>query len=148
MSRRPDYGYGGPRRNAPDPNMRIGDAERNQVADALSQHYSDGRLDDVELKERLDRAMSAKTNADLADLLSDLPPLGQPTPPPPPSSPRHRGVVLWGALLLVVFAAMAPVHHLLWWWFPAPPWLLIGGLVALILWRRARHRRYRSLSGQ
>ncbi|MGH9101009.1 MAG: DUF1707 SHOCT-like domain-containing protein, partial [Acidimicrobiales bacterium] len=62
-------------RCGPDPTLRIGDAERNAAADALSQHYSAGRLDDAELKERLDRAMSARTGADLGGLMADLPPL-------------------------------------------------------------------------
>ena len=74
--------------------MRVGDAERNQVADALSQHYSDGRLDANELKERLDRAIGAKTRGDLSGLLTDLPPLAPPAPPPPT---RRRRVAFWVA---------------------------------------------------
>lgn len=53
--------------------LRVSDAERTAVADALSHHYADGRLDRVELDERLDRAMSAKTRADLAGLFEGLP---------------------------------------------------------------------------
>lgn len=53
--------YGGPRRTASsDPNMRVSDAERAEMADTLSKHYADGRLDDAEFKMRLDRAMAAK----------------------------------------------------------------------------------------
>jgi hypothetical protein len=142
MSRRADYGYAG-RRSASDPNMRIGDAERNQVADALSQHYSDGRLDDAELKQRLDQAMTAKTNADLSGLLSDLPALGpEGAPPSPPVRPRRRGVVLWGALLFILLAATVPAWHFSMWWFPRVPWILIGGLVVLVLWRRGRRHSY------
>ena len=40
--------------------MRVSDAERNEVAEQLSKHYADGRLDAAEFKERLDQAMSAK----------------------------------------------------------------------------------------
>ena len=49
-----------------DPNMRVSDAERAEVADRLSKHYSDGRLDEAEFNERIDQAMRAKTHADLS----------------------------------------------------------------------------------
>jgi Flp pilus assembly protein TadB len=63
----------------PSAEIRIGDAERTEVADRLAKHFSDGRLDEAEFGERLDRAMRAKTMADLMRLLADLP--SQPTPP-------------------------------------------------------------------
>ena len=53
--------------------IRIGDAERTEVADRLARHFGDGRLDEAEFGERLDRAMRAKTMADLSGLLADLP---------------------------------------------------------------------------
>ena len=65
--------------------LRVSDAERNAVADRLAQHYGDGRLDQAELDERLGRAMSAKTRADLDGLLADLPDAG---PPPKPAGGR------------------------------------------------------------
>lgn len=133
MSQRADQGgYG--RRSSRDPNIRIGDTERNEVAEALSQHYSDGRLDATELKERLDKAMSAKTGADLSGLLSDLPPLGVPDIPAPH---RSRRVGLWVALVAVLLLAVS-WHPIPWFWVPRVPWLLVG-LVALVLWRRSRH---------
>lgn len=144
MSRRPE-GFGRADRwpGAWDPHMRIGDAERNEVADALSQHYSAGRLDETELKERLDRATSARTGADLAGLLNDLPPLA--TPAPAPAAPaRHRVGWVWLAVVLVVFAVSAPWYLAPWDWFPRGPWLLVG-VVALVLWRRSRRHHHRSL---
>ena len=45
--------------------MRIGDTERAEIAEVLGTHYSDGRLDDQEFRERMDQAMSAKTRGDL-----------------------------------------------------------------------------------
>jgi Flp pilus assembly protein TadB len=63
----------------PGAQVRIGDAERTEVADRLARHFSDGRLDEAEFGERLDRAMRAKTMADLSVLLADLP--GEPAPP-------------------------------------------------------------------
>lgn len=57
----------------PDPRMRVSDADRAEIADRLAKHYSDGRLDQAEFDDRLDRAMRAKTRADLVGLLADLP---------------------------------------------------------------------------
>lgn len=134
-------------RRPPDPTLRIGDTERNEVAEALSQHFSDGRLDQTELKERLDRAMTAKTGADLTGLLADLPPLPGQQPAAP--APRHRrGAGVW-ILLGVVFLALltAPWHVGSWappWiWFPRIPWILFG-VIGFMLWRRSRRRRWRS----
>jgi hypothetical protein len=59
-------------------NMRVSDAERSEVADLLGRHYSDGRLDKQEFDERVSRAMSAKTRADLDGLFDDLPDTGAP----------------------------------------------------------------------
>ena len=54
---------GGARRNgaAADAHLRADDRERDEVADTLSRHFADGRLDAAEFKERLDRAMGATT---------------------------------------------------------------------------------------
>ena len=55
------------------PSVRIGTAEREAAASALSEHFAAGRLDQDELEERLDRAYAAKTAADLEPLFQDLP---------------------------------------------------------------------------
>jgi hypothetical protein len=73
----------------PDQGMRVSDADRADVADRLAKHYSDGRLDQAEFDERLDRAMRAKTRADLVVLLADLPE-GEPLPPDDGSPPRNQ----------------------------------------------------------
>lgn len=57
----------------PESGMRVSDADRALITDRLSKHFSDGRLDQAEFEARLDRAMRAKTRADLIGLLSDLP---------------------------------------------------------------------------
>lgn len=62
-----------PRASYGNPSMRISDAERAEVSDRLSQHYSDGRLDQAEFSKRLDQAMQAVTQSDLSGLLDDLP---------------------------------------------------------------------------
>ena len=76
----------------PGAEMRVGDAERAEIADLLSKHFSDGRLDEAEFSERLDRAMRAKTMADLSGLLSDLP--ASDAPPGQQGSSRHQRKIL------------------------------------------------------
>ena len=145
MVSRPDWPPFGVRvtRATPGPEVRIGDAERNQVADALSEHFSAGRLDATELKERLDVAMGAKTRGELCGLLSDLPPLGA---PPSEAPPRHRRIAMWLALGVLFLAVSLPWHAGPWPWAPRVPWLLIG-LIALVVWGRSRRHFHRHPSG-
>ena len=52
------------------------------VAERLSHHFADGRLDQAEFSARLDRATGAKTRRDLDGLFDDLPRLAdEPSPP-------------------------------------------------------------------
>jgi hypothetical protein len=114
--------------------MRVSDAERNAVADNLSRHFSEGRLDETEFKERLDAARSAKTQGDLDGLFDDLPSFA-PEPPSPPSR-RRRLVPSLFLLALVVLVAGSAVSV---WDAVRVPWFLIV-VVAFFLWRRAgRH---------
>jgi hypothetical protein len=135
-----DSGWNRSRNPAPDINMRVGDAERQQVADALSTHYSEGRLDAVEFNERMSQAMGAKTRADLSGLLTDLP-SSAPAAVPPPKRARHRSRLLAMVLLAVIVAAtvssLVPTHLA---WFHIP-WLLIA-VVALLFLRRSRFHRH------
>ncbi|MEO3784597.1 DUF1707 domain-containing protein [Actinocorallia sp. B10E7] len=99
------------------PDLRIGDAERTAVTEALQRHYAEGRLDGAELEERLDLALSAKTEHDLVEVVRDLP--GTPPWLPAPTArdgrlqhrrsgrPRFLGVAL--TLVLVVFVPLALV---------------------------------------
>jgi hypothetical protein len=72
----------------PGTSLRVSDADRAAVADRLSRHYGDGRLDKAEFDLRLDRAMRATTRADLIGLLSDLP--AEPQPPAGGEPTRSR----------------------------------------------------------
>jgi uncharacterized protein DUF1707 len=117
-----------------DADLRASDGERNAVADKLSRHYAEGRLDESEFKRRLDTAMSATTRGDLHGLFHDLPLLPSDPPPPPP---RHRRILPW--VVAVVFLAIAvgasvpyyPLYHV--------PWLLFA-VIGFVLWRRAAGR--------
>ncbi len=124
------------RRDTGDATMRASDDERNAVADALSRHYAEGRLDETEFKNRLDTAMSATTRGDLNGLFGDLPRLHS---EPPPAPPRRRRIV--PAVLLVVFLAIVagatvpfyPMYHV--------PWFLIA-VVAFFAWRYSGHHHH------
>ena len=140
----PSWGPAGRRRTSADPNLRVSDAERTAVADRLSRHYGDGRLDQEEFNERLERAMHAKTQADLSGLLDDLPPLEEPGTAGPPR-PRHFPLRFFVLVFLIVFAAVAwhGVAHPFFFFpffFVPFPWLLIGLLA--FLWLRRRRGRW------
>ena len=100
--------FGGP---YSDQHMRVSDAERQAVADRLAEHFSEGRLDQAEFDERVGRAMSAKTRADLNGLFDDLPETGAPAVPGHPRR-RHRHPVL--LLALIVVLVLAASHAVLW----------------------------------
>ncbi len=126
------------RSRSTDPNLRVSDQERNTVAEALSQHYSEGRLDANELKDRLDQAVGAKTRGDLSGLMTDLPPLRAAVPEPH----RHRRhVAVWAALIVLVAAVAFPWGAFHWFWFPRVPWVLFGIVGLLVCSRLRRHRR-------
>ncbi|MGO9300834.1 MAG: DUF1707 domain-containing protein [Acidimicrobiales bacterium] len=152
MQSRWDVPWGSSSRPDSNPNLRIGDAERNEISEQLSKHFSDGRLDAAEFQERLDRAMSAKTRADLSGLLADLPSLQTPDQAaavrqPPRRRPRVLRVVLFAVVAFWVLSIVGAAARGFWWfgWFGwvHGPWLLIG-LIVLLLWARdRRHRRWR-----
>lgn len=122
--------------------MRIGDAERSKVGDELARHFAEGRLDEGEFNERLNIAMSAKTQGDLVGLLSDLPPA---VPPQQPSMPQQKQLrrpsrVLGVVLLVLLVSWMVP-------WLVAWPfhghvhvgWIIPVLIVSLCMWRRHHH---------
>jgi Domain of unknown function (DUF1707) len=53
--------------------LRVADADREQVVEELREHAGAGRLTSDELEERIERAYRARTRADLDALRADLP---------------------------------------------------------------------------
>jgi hypothetical protein len=72
--------------------MRISHADRDRMVEILRDAAADGRLDGDELDERLERALTARTFADLEPLAADLPvaaPAAPPVPTPAPVAPAR-----------------------------------------------------------
>lgn len=65
------------------PNLRVGDAEREDTLERLRAAHAEGRLDADEFYGRLDEAYRSRTYADLDALVVDLPPAGLTRFPPP-----------------------------------------------------------------
>ena len=87
-----------------DPNLlRVSHADRDRMVEILRDAAADGRLDADELDERLERALTARTFADLEPLTADLPvaapapPAVRATAPAPmaPPTPADGEVVQW-----------------------------------------------------
>lgn len=74
--------------------LRVSDADREQVADVLGEHAGAGRLTPAELEQRLDRAYAARTDGELAELVRDLP---VPAKPDKDSKPRRWFVSIMGS---------------------------------------------------
>lgn len=58
--------------------LRVSDADRDHVAELLSDHAAAGRLTPAELEQRLDRAFAARTDSELTEIVRDLPVVAQP----------------------------------------------------------------------
>lgn len=145
--------------------LRVGNAEREAAAASLREHYAHGRLTIEEFQQRLDAAFAAKTDLDLANVLSDLPhpaSLSGAWPPPQPLAsargagssgggsyrtaeqrPRRRRARAWATVNLALFViAMFLIIALFrpFGWLGAflPKPLLIVVAVLIFLWRGLR----------
>ena len=67
--------------------LRASDADRERSAELLRSAAAEGRLTADELEERLERAFSARTEAELTPLVADLPLAAN---PPAPAAARER----------------------------------------------------------
>jgi hypothetical protein len=102
-----------------DPHLRASDADRDQVAEALRDHHTEGRLDTDELQQRIDACYQAKTIADLDTLLHDLP-RKQPQQhhsdrfPHPRGFLRRRMLRLSPILIALIALSIVTGHHFFW----------------------------------
>jgi hypothetical protein len=112
------------------PDLRVSQAERDEVAAALARHYADGRLSVSEYEERVAAALEARTARDFDPLLADLP---GPAPAPAAAATAARvagpAVGDWGrrapniprilAVATVLVIAMGSGLWFLWLLWPA-----------------------------
>ena len=90
--------------------QRIGDAERDRAAAALSDHFAAGRLDRDEFDVRLTAAYAARTAGDLDPLFLDLPaPAAQGRAPVGPGTGRLRARRVLAVPLLPLLLLVAVV---------------------------------------
>jgi hypothetical protein len=122
-----------------DPNIRIGNPERDLVVERLTAALNEGRLELVEYDDRVRQVYAAKTAGELVPITADLP---APVPPPPPKPKRSLRTVLtldelrWAgvsvlllAIWLISMVASGKTIH------PWPVWP-IGIWGAVLLGRR------------
>lgn len=126
---------------SPQPELRIGDDEREAAVTALGEHYAAGRLTKEEFDERSEQAWAARTASALMPLFADLPrPQAAATAPPGPvrrgpSFGPDRGHPGWrvaARTVLVVLLALFVLTHL--------PVILLLGVLCLLWVRTSRHR--------
>lgn len=114
----------------PPAELRISDADREQAASDLSEHYAEGRLSHDEHAERLDAIWTARTHADLAPIFEDLPSRRSPVPARP-----RGGLRRWHSVPFLPVAAalilLSVLTHL-------PFWILIFFVGCGLFGRRTR----------
>ena len=122
-----------------DPHLRMSDAEREQAASELAEHYAQGRLSAEEHAERLDQVWAARTYAELAPVFQDLPggygrpaqgrrPMGAPRGPTlERTAPQFPGWVFALLALLVVATVITKL-----------PWILFGLAMWWVFFARSR----------
>lgn len=120
--------------------MRVGDAERDEAARALGDHFASGRLDRAEYDERLELAFAARTGNDLSALFRDLPqPRGAGSPVRMHSARRGHRIPFLPVLLILIGLAIVLNAG----------WIVWVGLGALLLakkfeWERRHRQRSRA----
>lgn len=123
--------------------LRIGDAEREEAAHELGEHFALGRITAEEHSERLEQIWAARTSADLTPAFADLP---RPRPAPPTTAPTSGRAwtgrtgplprVPFPVKLLIALVVVVLV-------FTHLPWILVALLVYLFVIRRFSHRHAR-----
>jgi hypothetical protein len=89
-ARIPDNGLMDAQPFGDNPRLRASDGDRDRAASVLGGAMAEGRLTAQEHSERLDALYAAKTHAEIAPLLADLP--GRPAPAPARSAGPHGHV--------------------------------------------------------
>jgi Domain of unknown function (DUF1707) len=103
------------------PDLRAGDADREQIAERLRKSHAEGRLDLAEFQQRLERCYEAKTVGELDELVIDLP--QQDDRDERPSlrwfAPRRLRLASLAPIVIALIVISAAIgHHFFWLWIP------------------------------
>jgi hypothetical protein len=136
--------------------MRVSDAERNQVQERLKRAHDAGQLDLTEFDDRVQTVWAARTRGDLDRVTADLPnlpALPRPGARPPVFSDTDGGVamrvltIIWASLTVVNLAVWGMISvttgHFLypWWmWVAIPPGAVLAVLYAAGIGRPERDK--------
>jgi hypothetical protein len=127
-------------RPSADPGLRVGDAERGQVIDQLAEHHAAGRLTLEEFEDRMAAAWTARTGADLAVLVKDLPP----APPAPRAARPAAAVRPWLDAPTRTYLLVIGLLWLVWLvsgaGYPWPVWPMLGWGVGVLGHHRGQPR--------
>jgi hypothetical protein len=118
-----------------EPDLRVGDEERERTVTLLHDHASRGRLDPDELDARVEAALQARTGAELAELVKDLPgtAVEKRRRPEVVRFQRHLGIFSVMSLFFVAVWALAGGGPF---W---PAWAILGWGIAIgFQWVRLR----------
>ena len=123
---------------SPQPDIRIGDAEREAAAAALGEHYAAGRLTKQEYDDRADVVWGARTAMDLHPLFTDLPSEQRRPPAAATGRPIRRRFPAMGMALFPLFAVLVGMALLV-----GAPWLIfVFGALLFSFGRRWSHPRH------
>ena len=147
--------------------VRVADRDREAAAERLRLALGEGRLDLLEYDDRLARAYTAVTYADLEPLFADLPevsemaqpvsppPLVPAATPPPPATPAIAGLPLAVKVLWTIWLTVFVINLTVWvlvslgngdpqyfWpmWLAVPGAALFGVSAAVLSARRGGRR--------
>ena len=115
-----------------DEHLRISDAEREQAAAALGDHYAQGRITADEHAERLDRIWHARTRSELQPVFRDLPDPARRTTSEGRPQRTRRGFRPPLLAVLAVLLLLTVITH--------KPLILLGLVVVVFVVSRRRHR--------
>ncbi len=90
--------------------IRASDVERDAAATRLQAAFAEGRIDDGEFDLRMRAALTARTRADLAQLMTDLPTDAPAAPPAPAGSQPGRFAVTFKSSLRRAGRWRVPKH--------------------------------------
>jgi hypothetical protein len=134
----------------PRDDIRVSDADRDEVVTELSEHFQSGRITEDEFDDRTSLALQARTGADLNALFTDLPPRAgmatsqaagsdlMPDSYGTPPAVRHFPLgrfILALVILSIVTSNVSSIGH------ASFGWLIPVVILAFIFIRSAGHRR-------